>query len=203
MANARTTESLSDLDILARIEQEEGVAYGLNDQALADDRAKAIEYYLGDPFGNEVEGRSQVVSYDVQDTIESALPQLIKVFVSGDQVVRFDPKGPEDQEAADQETDYINHVVMEKNPGFEIFYVWIKDALLSKNSYIKVWYEEEEESEEESYQGLTDDQLAMLVQNPEIEVLEHSAYPDPYASPDGQNAAQMMQMGAPVLPLRT
>lgn len=200
MANARTTESLSDLDILARIEQEEGVSYGLNDQALADDRAKAIEYYLGDPFGNEIEGRSQVVSYDVQDTIESALPQLIKVFVSGDQVVRFDPKGPEDQEAADQETDYINHVVMEKNPGFEIFYVWIKDALLSKNSYIKVWYEEEEESEEESYQGLTDDQLIMLTQNPEIEILEHSSYPDPYSAPQDQNAAQMMQMGAPMLP---
>lgn len=181
MANARTTESLSDLDILARIEQEEGVAYGINDSALSDDRAKAIEYYLGDPFGNEVEGRSQVVSYDVQDTIESALPQLIKVFVSGDQVVRFDPKGPEDQEAAEQETDYINHVVMEKNPGFEIFYVWIKDALLSKNSYIKVWYEEYEEYEEENYQGLTEEQLMLLSQDPEIEILEHETYPDPNA----------------------
>ena len=106
---------IQDLEIIARIEEEENIAYGVNDSALSNDRATAIDYYLGEPFGNEIEGRSQVVSFDVQDTIESALPQLLKVFVSGDQVVKFEPKGPEDQDAADQETDYVNHVVMEKN----------------------------------------------------------------------------------------
>ena len=80
---------LSDSEILYRIEQEEQIAYGINDSALSDDRAAAIDYYLGEPFGNEVEGRSQVVSMDVQDTIEAALPQLLKVFVSGDKVVEF------------------------------------------------------------------------------------------------------------------
>jgi hypothetical protein len=77
----------------------------------------------------------------------------LKVFVSGDKVVQFDPKGPEDQEAADQETDYVNHVVMEKNEGFKVFYVWFKDALLSKNGYVKVYSEEEEEEEEYEYKG--------------------------------------------------
>ena len=133
---------LQDVELVARIEQEESLAYGVNDSQLSNERAEAIDYYLGEPFGNEVEGRSQVVSYDVQDTIESALPQLLKVFVAGDKVVTFDPKGPEDQEAADQETDYINHVVMEKNEGFKVFYVWFKDALLSKNGYVKVYSEE-------------------------------------------------------------
>ena len=109
--------NIEDMEIIAQIEAQENIAYGVNDSALSNDRAEAIDYYLGQPFGNEEEGRSQVVSYDVQDTIESALPQLLKVFVAGDKVVQFDPKGPEDQEAADQETDYINHVVMEqKNP---------------------------------------------------------------------------------------
>lgn len=170
---------LSDDEIIAKIEQAEANAYGVNDSELSDERAKAISYYLGEPFGNEVEGRSQVVSFDCQDTIEAALPQLLKVFVSGDQVVRFDPKGPEDQEASDQETEYINHLVMEKNPGFNIFYVWFKDALLSKNGYVKVWYETEYETEEESYQGLTDAQLQMLAQDSNVEVLEHTAYVDP------------------------
>ena len=118
---------LQDMEIIAQIEAEENIAYGVNDSALSNDRAEAIDYYLGQPFGNEEEGRSQVVSYDVQDTIESALPQLLKVFVAGDKVVQFDPKGPEDQDAADQETDYINHIVMEKNEGFKIFYVWFKE----------------------------------------------------------------------------
>ena len=170
---------IQDMEIIAQIEAEENIAYGVNDSALSNDRAEAIDYYLGQPFGNEEEGRSQVVSYDVQDTIEAALPQLLKVFVAGDQVVRFEPKGPEDQDAADQETDYVNHIVMEKNEGFKIFYVWFKDALLSKNGYVKVYAEDEEEEEEYEYEGLTDGQLQMLASDDKVEVLEHEAYPDP------------------------
>ena len=180
---------LTDSEVIAKIEYEERIAYGINDSELSDQRAQAIKYYLGEPFGNEVEGRSQVVSYDVQDTVESSLPQLIKIFTSGDQVVRFDPKGPEDEQAAQQETDYINHLVMEKNNGFEVMYCWFKDALISKNAYIKVYAEEEYEEEEESYQGLTDAQLQMLVQD-DVEVLEHSQYPDPIATQQLQEAMQ-------------
>jgi hypothetical protein len=175
---------IQDMEIIAQIEQQESIAYGVNDSSLSDDRAEAIDYYLGQPFGNEEEGRSQVVSYDVQDTIESALPQLLKVFVAGDKVVQFDPKGPEDQEAADQETDYVNHVVMEKNEGFKVFYVWFKDALLSKNGYVKVYSEEEEEEEEYDYKGLSDAQLQMLASDEKTEVLEHTAYPDPSINMD-------------------
>jgi hypothetical protein len=175
---------IQDMEIIAQIEQQESIAYGVNDSSLSNDRAEAIDYYLGQPFGNEEEGRSQVVSYDVQDTIESALPQLLKVFVAGDKVVQFDPKGPEDQEAADQETDYVNHVVMEKNEGFKVFYVWFKDALLSKNGYVKVYSEEEEEVEEYEYKGLTDAQLQMLASDEKTEVLEHTGYPDPSINMD-------------------
>jgi hypothetical protein len=183
---------IQDMEIIAQIEQQENIAYGVNDSALSDDRATAIDYYLGQPFGNEEEGRSQVVSYDVQDTIESALPQLLKVFVAGDKVVQFDPKGPEDQEAADQETDYVNHVVMEKNEGFKVFYVWFKDALLSKNGYVKVYSEEEEEVEEYEYKGLTDAQLQMLASDEKTEVLEHTGYPDPSVNMDALYQQAMM-----------
>jgi hypothetical protein len=176
--------NIEDMEIIAQIEAQENIAYGVNDSALSNDRAEAIDYYLGQPFGNEEEGRSQVVSYDVQDTIESALPQLLKVFVAGDKVVQFDPKGPEDQDAADQETDYINHIVMEKNEGFKVFYVWFKDALLSKNGYVKVYAEEEEEEEEYEYKGLSDAQLQMLASDEGTEVLEHTGYPDPSVNMD-------------------
>jgi hypothetical protein len=170
---------LSDSEIIYRIEQEEQIAYGINDSALSDDRANAIDYYLGEELGNEIEGRSRVISMDVQDTIESALPQLLKVFVAGDKVVTFDPKSAEDMDAADQESDYINHVVMEKNEGYKTFYVWFKDALLSKNGYVKAYYKKEYDILEESYEGLTDAQLQMMASDEKIEVLEHTAYPDP------------------------
>lgn len=193
---------LTDDEILAKVDKCEVASYGINDATLTADRAEAFRYYMGEPFGNEVTDRSQVVSRDVLDTIESALPQLLKVFVSGDEVVRFFPRGPEDEEAAEQETEAVNYYTLEKNDGFSVFYSWFKDALLSKNGYVKVWWEEESETETESYKGLTDEQLALLLQDERIEVVEHTAYPDPIAlqQMEGANPAQMMQAGAPMLP---
>ena len=63
-----------------------------------------------------------------------------------------------------QETDYVNHVFMQQNPGFMILYSFIKDALLSKVGIVKMWWEEREEEERETYYDLTDDQFALLAQ---------------------------------------
>jgi hypothetical protein len=184
---------MDDLEIIALIEQEESTAYGVNDAELSHARAEAIDYYLGERYGNEIDGRSQVVTTEVQDTIEAALPQLLKIFVSGDEIVRFNPKHAEDIPAAEQETEYINHMVMEKNPGYLVFYTWIKDALLSKNGYIKVYYEDEDKVEEESYRGLTDGQLQMIAANQGVEILEHDQYQDPSVQipPEVKMAAEM------------
>jgi hypothetical protein len=190
---------LSDSEVLARIEQEEQIAYGINDSTLSDDRAQAIDYYLGELFGNEVEGRSQVISTDTQEVIEAALPQLLKVFVSGDEVVSFNPKNAEDVAAAEQETDYINHVVMEKNEGYKVFYVWFKDALLSKNGYVKAYYKSEMDISEEDYEGLTDGQLSMLIEKDNVELLNHTAYDDPSFNPQ-EAIAQSMMTGEPLPP---
>ena len=201
MARRQFDISEEDAEVLALIEHEEEISYGINDSQLSDERATALDYYLGKPFGNEIEGRSQVVSFDVQDTVEAALPQLLKIFTSGDQVVRFDPKEMEDEDASEQETDYINHVVMEQNDGFSMFYTWFKDALISKNGYVKVYYEEQDEVSTETYQGITDSQLMQLVNDDKVTVIEHQSFPDPSAQSAMQdaNAAQMMQAGAPVL----
>lgn len=189
-------EPTSDAELIAKVESYEASSYGINDAALSDARALAFRYYNGEPFGNEIEGRSQVVSRDVLDVVESALPQLLKVFVSGDEIVKFMPRGPEDEEAAEQETAAVNYYTLEKNDGFAIFYTWFKDALLSKNGYVKVWWEEEDESETETYQGLTDDQLTMLLQDERITVLEHTQQPDEIDVQQRHEAiAQLMQQG--------
>ena len=57
------------------------------------------------------------------------MPNLMDIFAGSDEVVRFEPVGPEDEAAAQQETDYVNHVFMQQNPGFMILYSFIKDAL--------------------------------------------------------------------------
>ena len=132
---------------------------------LSSERSDAMNYYLGVMEDMAAaDGRSSAVSTDVADTIEGLMPQLMDIFAGSDEVVRFEPVGPEDEEAAQQETDYVNHVFMQNNPGFMVLYSFIKDACLSKVGIVKVWWEEREEEQRETYYDLTDDQFALLAQ---------------------------------------
>jgi hypothetical protein len=174
------TMSPSDLKALLAAEKADALA-AASAAKLSADRADAMDYYLGDmakhmPAGD---GRSTAVSTDVADTIEGLMPSLMEIFAGSDEVVRFEPVGKEDVAAAEQETDYVNHVFMQKNPGFLVLYGFIKDALLCKVGIVKVWWEEKEQAERETYLDQPDETFAMLVADPEIEVVEHSARPDP------------------------
>ena len=161
------------------------------------ERAQAMDYYLGRAFGNEVDGRSQVVSHDVADTLEWIKPSLLRIFTSGDEIVRFDPVGPEDVEGAQQETDFVNFIITQKNDWFRTAYVWFMDALLQKNGYVKAWYDEKTDVSKERYEGLSEDQFAFIAKDEEFEILEHSAQPDPVALMQLQQAQQagMLQPG--------
>ena len=88
------------------------------DSDISPIRAKATRYYQGKPFGNEEAGRSQLVLTEVRDTVLAILPSLMRVFFSGEKVVEFVPVGPEDIQAAEQATDYVNYIVQKENPGF-------------------------------------------------------------------------------------
>jgi hypothetical protein len=131
---------------------------------LRNDREKALDFYHGRPMGNEQEGRAQVVSKDMMDTIEWMMPSLLRIFATKD-AVQFDPVGPEDETLAKQETAYVTHVLWKKNPGFMILYNWIKDALMQKVGYVKYWWEDEEKVCFDHYTGLTDDQLLLTMQS--------------------------------------
>ena len=143
---------------------------------ISDQREEAIKYYYALPFGNEVDGRSQYVDSTVQDTIEWIKPSLMRVFASGDEMVKFTPHGPEDVAAAEQATDYVNYVFTKDNPGWEILYSWFHDALLQKNGIVKVWWDEYPETQREEYRGLTDMEFEVLSTNKDIEVIEHEEY---------------------------
>jgi hypothetical protein len=148
---------------------------------LSESRADAMDYYLGDMSSvmPAVAGRSSAVSTDVADTIEGLMPPLMDIFCGSDEVVRFEPVGPEDEDAAQQETDYVNHVFMQQNNGFMVLYSFIKDALLSKVGVVKVFWEEYEEEQRETYYDLSDEQFMMLaaeVAKPgsDIQIVEHT-----------------------------
>ena len=169
---------LSELKAMLAAEKADALA-AVSASKLSHERTDAMDYYLGDMARDmpAPEGRSQAVSTDVADTIEGLMPSLMEIFCTGDDVVRFEPVGPEDVAAAEQETDYVNHVFMQGNPGFLILYSFIKDALLSKVGVVKVWWETRSLEERETYYDLTDDAFSLLVADPDVEIIAHSERP--------------------------
>ena len=169
-------EKITEEELVTRIRGEISDSLGYMGDVISTQREEAMKYYYGLPFGNEVEGRSQFVDSTVQDTIEWIKPSLMRVFASGDEMVKFSPHGPEDVEMAKQATDYVNYVFTKDNPGWEILYSWFTDALLSKNGIVKVWWDEYEEDEREEYRNLEELEFSMLINDDGVEVIEHTEY---------------------------
>ena len=133
-----------------------------------------MEYFYGEPFGNEEDGRSQVVVTDVQDTIMWMMPSLMRVFTAGDRVVRFEPEGPEDEAVAEQATKYVNHVFHKQNNGFMILYNLFLDALINKVGIVKHYWEEKEKITSEDYENLSDNEFRLLEQDENLELDQHT-----------------------------
>lgn len=180
---------MTESELIALIEHEEANCVSSSSGALAEQRREAMQYYYGQPYGNEVEGRSQVVTTEVKDAVEGIMPSLMAIFTSSDEIVRFEPQNQDDEEAAQQATDYINYIFSRLNNGFLVLYCLFKDALLQKNGYCKVYWENYTDASRETYEKLTDMELAMLMQDGELEIVEQTAIPDlsqpPMVMPDG------------------
>jgi hypothetical protein len=166
-------------------ELEDAVSY--IDADVSPIRAKGTEYYRGDPFGNEEDGRSQVVAMEVRDTVSAMLPSLMRVFFSTENVVEYVPRGPEDVAGAQQATDYANYIFSNDNNGFMTTYALFKDSLVRKCGIAKYWWDESEEVKIEDYSGL-DDQTVQMLMSEQAEVKIVVSYPDPSVTAD------MMQM---------
>jgi hypothetical protein len=145
-------------------------AIGYLESDTVQERADAMNYYFRDKYGTEVEGRSQVVTGEVAEAVDGALPQLIRVFTSCEDAVRFEPTKDGEEPLADQASDMANWVFYKDNDGFLILHNWFKDALLQKVGVVKAYWEEKKDTIKEKYKGLTDDELAMIMQTGEWEI---------------------------------
>jgi len=175
-------EPMDDTELQGIVSGELEDAVSYIDSDVSPIRAKGTEYYRGDPFGNEEDGRSQVVAMEVRDTVSAMLPSLMKVFFSTENVVEYVPRGPEDVAGAQQATDYANYVFTSDNNGFMTTYALFKDSLVRKCGIAKYWWEEVEEVKIEEYSGLDDQTLQVLMQEgAEVKIVV--SYPEPGAMP--------------------
>ena len=175
-------QRMTDDEIIAIVDQETRQALGYDGDKLSEMRRKAMYYYLGEPVEElappSIPGRSRVVSTDVRNTIESMLPQLMVTFTGGDSVVECEPTQEDDEEKANRATQYLNYLFFKKNKGRTKTYTWLKDGLQSKRGFIKVWWDNTDEETREEYKGQTEINLAMLMDDPEVEIIEQESYPD-------------------------
>lgn len=141
----------SDDDLLKIVgeERKRSIGFGEGDSGeLRAARTRALAYAKGEM--NDIPSlpnRSAVVDTTVADAIETVMPDVMEVFIGGEDVATFVPQGEDDEEAAKEETDFINHVVFTENEGFLVLYSAIKDSLLTRTGIIGWWWEEDEKTE--------------------------------------------------------
>lgn len=179
---------MADDDLRATVERKITANLPENSGSLSKDRIKALQYYRGEATGllAKVEGQSGVVSRDVAEVIDSLLPSIMRVFASGDQTVQFEPQGPEDEQGAEQATDYANYVWSKDNPGFSNLQTWIKDGLLQRNGTVKIYWDETEKNVREPYKNLDPDQAAALKMDPDVTVVEEEEGDPGEPGPNGE-----------------
>lgn len=179
------------------LESEIDNSIGFLETETTQQRTDALSFYLRQPLGNEVEGKSSIVTGEVAEAVDGALPPLVRIFSSSDEVVRFDPRGPQDEAGAKQATEYCNWVFMRDNDGLIIMHDWFKDALLQKVGVVKAYWEDKEDVTKEKYRDLSDDELAMLLSDDTMEIVEKEVVENELKDPAGNPVLD--PMGQPVM----
>jgi hypothetical protein len=184
-------------DLKSILQAEIDDAIGFIESETVEQRKQALEAYLRQPYGNEVEGKSQIVTGEVAEAIDGALPSLVRIFTGSDNIVVFEPQGPRDEASAKQATDYCNWVFNRDNEGVSILHDWFKDALLQKNGILKAYWEDKEDITKERYFDLSNDELAMLMSDETMEIVEQDTTEFPIFDPNGMPVVD--PMGVPVM----
>jgi len=179
---------MDDAALIAAIDDADSRAYGSNLSSLtaelSAERSLSIDMYLGKNVSPAPEGESNVVDRTVFETIQWILPSLCRIFANGDDVVTLVPLSEKDVDQAKQESAYLNWLITQKHPWFDLFLEWCTDALLTKNAYFLVYRDTKRPVEIEKYTDQTKMGLSFLLQDPQCTLIESQAKPAPDLPPD-------------------
>ena len=171
MAEAQEQNDMIDLVGVIKSEMDDAKDFI---HQVGSERAESTEFYLG----NEPEGtsslQSEFVSTDVRESVLFMLPSIMRTFFGTKKIVEFVPKGPEDIQLAEQQTDYINYLIREKNPGFQVLYDVFKDALVRKTGFVKVFWDDSVTATTHEYSNIDPQSYQALILDKNVEVIEES-----------------------------
>ena len=179
--NKKQYGQYNENQIVGIVSQLMATSQGTADDEISNERAKALDFYNGDMrrYMPTDDDRSDVVSRDVLDAVETILPSLIEILTDSENAFEFKAVGPEDEDAAEQETAVVRSVIFEQDNAYLNLYTFLKDALLSKTGILKVcWVDADWEREE--YAGLSELELDVLLNEVgvDIEVVESTVNED-------------------------
>lgn len=178
---------IDDEALSSRIRDEHTASADLNaNSSLSTERARNLNYYLGDmpDLPKPGVGRSGVVSEDVGDVVDGLMPDILEIFSSSDEIISFIPLGDEDQEASEQETKAVHHVIFQLNDGFGFLHDVIKDGLLTKVGYGRVFNRDCRRVEHVTYDDLSESELAMLSVEEDVQIVKQTELPAEERAPD-------------------
>lgn len=113
---------------------------------------------------------SDVAASDFHDTVEWAIPSLVKVFFGQEDICKLQGVNSEkDEQAAKINGELIKYQLERQNDGFLIFYDWIKNSLIDNIGFLKCYWEREETVETKQL-VVTGEQLMQMQLNPKINV---------------------------------
>ena len=151
---------MNDKDILGILGQEITHARGYDGSELQENHKKALRRYFGKPRGDEVEGRSTIISMDVADTVDSVMAELSPMLKST--LIEFDAASEQDEAQAQLESDFVLHCAEHSNL-YEQFSAAAHNALLLQNGWIKVYVDEHVKTWETEHEAIDDMDLAEML----------------------------------------
>lgn len=136
----------SETLILGLIEDAEN----FSDEELSDFRERTWRFYNGQVDSVAKRDRSSVVKTEVRDTVELLMPSLLTVLMSSTNIVEFTTApGFGDTEDAAKQTEEINDIYFNQNPGWLNTHDAVKDSLIARSGVFKVYEDEYTEWAEE------------------------------------------------------
>src|SRR5690554_5172917 len=157
-------KAMSDEELATLLDAMNRQAVGYDSDEVSADQDSNLDRYLGKPYGDEEEGRSNAISMDVAEVVDWALPDLLEPFISGDRIVEFEPAKPDDEEWCEVASDYVNHIFFKENCGATILHDTVKTALIQKLGVSKSVWREKIKEETQTLTGLSELHLAELQQ---------------------------------------
>lgn len=151
-------------------------SYSGGDTVLQQNRAKLINYYNMQKYGEEESGLSKVVTSEVYEVVEGMIPQLMRLLMQNRDIGKFTSDSQQYDVEANQRTKHANYVFRQQHNATLLINSMLKDGLLLYTGWLKVYQDLTKKPHFTAFHGMTEEEYyvaeADLKRNEKITDLE-------------------------------